>query len=50
MVAAVLDRYEFGWGTKEQGQQADMPLKYLQSLTHPSQMYTATVVRREDSL
>ncbi|CDS82158.1 related to Cytochrome P450 [Sporisorium scitamineum] len=46
MVAAVMERYEFGWGTKAQGQKADWPLKYLPSVTHPSQMYTATVVRR----
>lgn len=49
MVAAVIDRYDFGWGTKEQGQSADWPLKYLTSVTHPSQMYTATVARREES-
>lgn len=49
MIAAVIDRYDFGWGTKEQGQEADWPLKYLPSVTHPSQMYTATVVRREKS-
>ena len=49
MVAAVVDRYDFGWGTKAQGQEADWPLKYLPSVTHPSQMYTATVVRRTES-
>ena len=48
MIAAVIDRYDFGWGTKEQGQKADVPLKYLTSVTHPCQMYTATVVRRDD--
>lgn len=49
MIAAVIDRYDFGWGTKEQGQKADWPLKYMTSVTHPCQMYTATVVRREGS-
>ncbi|GAC96213.1 cytochrome P450 [Pseudozyma hubeiensis SY62] len=49
MVAAVINRYDFGWGTKAQGQTADWPLKYLPSVTHPCQMYTATVVRREES-
>lgn len=49
MVAAVVDRYEFGWGSKEQGQKADWPLKYLPSVTHPCQMYTATVVRRDEA-
>lgn len=49
MLAAVIDRYKFGWGTKEQGQKADWPLKYITSVTHPCQMYTATVVRREES-
>lgn len=44
--AATLDRYDFGWASKEQGQQADWPLKYLNSVTHPSQVYTATVSRR----
>ncbi|ETS62942.1 hypothetical protein PaG_02711 [Moesziomyces aphidis] len=50
MVAAVIDRYHFGWGTKAQGQQADWPLRYLTSVTHPCQMYTATVVRREEAV
>ncbi|SAM80749.1 related to Cytochrome P450 [Ustilago bromivora] len=49
MIAAVIGRYDFGWGTKEQGQKADWPLKYMTSVTHPCQMYTATVVRREGS-
>ncbi|KAJ1028605.1 hypothetical protein NDA16_001771 [Ustilago loliicola] len=49
MVAAVMDRYDFGWATREQGQKADWPLQYLTSVTHPCQMYTATVVRSEES-
>ncbi|CBQ71941.1 related to Cytochrome P450 [Sporisorium reilianum SRZ2] len=49
MVAAVMDRYEFGWASEAQGQKADWPLKYLPSVTHPSQMYTATVVRRDEA-
>ncbi|SPC66998.1 related to Cytochrome P450 [Ustilago sp. UG-2017b] len=49
MIAAVIGRYDFGWGTKEQGQKANWPLKYMTSVTHPCQMYTATVVRREGS-
>lgn len=44
--AAVIDRYDFGWATAAQGQKASWPLKYLNSVTHPSEMYTATVVRR----
>ncbi|KIS70555.1 uncharacterized protein UMAG_01723 [Mycosarcoma maydis] len=48
IIAAVMNRYDFGWGTKAQGQTADWPLKYLPSVTHPSQMYTATVVRRDE--
>ncbi|EPQ32289.1 uncharacterized protein PFL1_00486 [Pseudozyma flocculosa PF-1] len=45
-VAAVIDRYDFGWATEEQGQQAHWPLRYKNSVTHPSEMYTATVVKR----
>ncbi|PWZ00527.1 cytochrome P450 [Testicularia cyperi] len=44
--AAVIDRYDFGWASKEQGQEASWPLKYKNSVTHPSEMYMATVVRR----
>ena len=49
MLAAVIDRYDFAWGTKEQGQEAAWPLKHLSSVTHPCQMYTVAVVRRNDS-
>ncbi|KAN0066262.1 hypothetical protein ACQY0O_000356 [Thecaphora frezii] len=45
-VAAVIDRFDFGWASKEQGQQAAWPLRYQLSVTHASEMYTATVVKR----
>lgn len=34
-ISAVIDRYDFGWATKEQGQTSSWPPTHAASLTHP---------------
>ncbi|PWN50791.1 cytochrome P450 [Violaceomyces palustris] len=46
LLSAVVPRYDFEWASREEGQQADWPLQYLNSVTHPSQNYLVKVSRR----
>jgi len=47
LIAATLPQFDFHWASKAEGQTAEWPLTYLNSVTHPSVPYVLKVTRRE---